>query len=1187
MGDIQLTPQQLGAVEDRGGSLLVSAAAGSGKTKVLVERVFAYLREEHCHIDDFLIITFTRAAAAELRSKLAAELARRVAAEPENGHLRQQMFRVYQADIKTVDGFCASLLREHVHLLEPVDGRSLTPDFRILDESECTLLKERALEQALEHFYQRIEQGDEGCRLLAETLGFGRDDRGLALLVPEVHAKLQSHPYPEKWLAQAAEGWRELPQRLADSVYGRTIMDDTVRRALYWAGRLERAARDMEGCQPVFDAYADRFLEAAAQLREYETAAQKGWDEMSRVDVTFRKLGAVRGEENGDSKAAAKAVWDKCKAAVKKLSAPYQTAESELLDDLRAIAPAMEALLELTADFDRRFQAEKVRRNAMDFSDQEHYAVRLLAGEDGTPTELGEQVSHRYREIMVDEYQDTNEVQNCIFRAVSRQGENIFAVGDVKQSIYRFRLAEPGIFLEKYRTYLDAEDAAPGQPRRRVLSRNFRSRREILDAANFVFAAIMSREMGELDYTEEQYLHFGAAYYPDAPERETEFHYLSVEDTPEQRFDRAEAEARFTARRIRQLLDGGFPVRGGDGELRPVEPEDIVILMRSPSARLAVFTAALEREGIPCDGGESEDFFSAMEIAVVLSLLEIVDNPRQDVPLIAVLRSPLVGMSADRLAEIRALQPEGDYYEALCQDEGEDAQAFLSLLRELRHASREMAADKLLWYCYDRCRVEAIFGAMADGAQRQARLTALYDYVRRLVQSGRTGLFDCVSHLRRLLENGDAPAITAARASGGVRIMSVHKSKGLEFPVVVLADLNRSFNRQDLDRPVLVHPQLGVGAERVETERRIRYDTVSKSALALTLEREAKAEELRILYVAMTRAQEKLIMVCSRKNPEKHLRELAALTELPVPPEAVSGANCPGDWLLLALLNTFQASELHGFAGVRPSELTEAPAGVTVHLHRIGGEGTEGATSPAEEDTGESPDTTPDTASLGFVYGHRAATVTPSKVTATQLKGRAIDEEIAEGTLPRRRESAPERPRFLQEKRGLTGAERGTAMHLVMQFLPLDTVAEPWAVAEVIDGLRRRRLLTPEQAAALDVPALVRFLASPLAERIRNAPRLWREYRFALLTDAGIYDGDAAGEEMLLQGVADCVFETESGLAVVDFKTDRVQTAEVQQRAEVYRAQLDAYAGALSRILERPVTERILYFFACGEEISL
>lgn len=387
----------------------------------------------------------------------------------------------------------------------------------------------------------------------------------------------------------------------------------------------------------------------------------------------------------------------------------------------------------------------------------------------------------------------------------------------------------------------------------------------MLAAANFVFAALMSREMGELDYTEEQHLHFGAEYYPEVP-RETEFHYLAVEDTPEQRFDRAEAEARFVAKRIRCMLDEGFTVRGEDGTMRPAAPEDIVILMRSPSARQTVFAAALAREGIPCDGGESEDFFSAMEVAVVLSLLEVVDNPRQDVPLIAVLRSPLVGMSADRLAEIRAVQREGDYYEALRQDEGEDAQAFLSLLHELRQVARELSADKLLWYIYDRCRVQAIFGAMEDGTARQARLRALYDYIRRLVQGGRTSLFDCVRQVRQLLESGDAPAITAAGAAGGVRLMSVHKSKGLEFPVVFLADLNRSFNRQDLDRPVLVHPQLGVGAERVEVERRLRYDTVSKTALALTLEREAKAEELRILYVAMTRAQEKLIMVCSRKT---------------------------------------------------------------------------------------------------------------------------------------------------------------------------------------------------------------------------------------------------------------------------------------------------------------------------------
>ena len=1184
MADIQLTAQQRGAVEDRGGSLLVSAAAGSGKTKVLVERVFAYLTEEHCHIDDFLIITFTRAAAAELRTKLAAELAKRVAQDPENSHLRQQMFRVYQADIKTVDGFCAGLLREHIHLLEPVDGRSLTPDFRILDETEAGVLKQRALEDALEAFYQRIEQGDEGCRALAETLGFGRDDRALAALVPELHGKLQSHPYPDKWLEKAAESWANLPERLGDSVYGRTIMEDTVRRASYWAGRLERAVKDMEDCESVYNAYGDRFLETAAQLREYAAAAREGWDAMGRVQPAFRRMGVVKGDECAGAKDAARAVLEKCRDALKKLSAPYQTAETELLGDLQVIAPAMRALLALTGDFDKRFRAEKVRRNAMDFSDQEHYAVQMLCRQDGTPTELGEQVSRRYREIMVDEYQDTNEVQNCIFRAVSRQGENIFAVGDVKQSIYRFRLAEPGIFLEKYRTFADADTASEGQPRRMVLSRNFRSRREVLDVTNFVFGAIMSAEMGEMDYTDQEKLYFGAEYYPPA-RRDVELHLVSVEDTEEERFDRVQAEARFAARRIRALLDEGFPVQGEDGQTRPVTPEDIVILMRSPSSRLSAFCAALEREGIPCDGGESEDFFAAMEVAVLLSLLEVVDNPRQDVPLIAVLRSPLVGMTPDRLAQIRALQPDGDYYEALCRDDAPDSAAFLSLLAELRAASREMAADQLLWYIYDRCHASAVFGAMEDGELRLARLHALYDYARRTVQSGKTGLFDFILYLRSLLEKGDAPQLSAASSASGVRIMSVHRSKGLEFPVVVLADLNRTFSRQDMNQPVLVHPQLGAGAERVDTARHIRYDTLSKTALALALERESKAEEMRILYVALTRAKEKLILVDAMKHGEKHLRELIALSGVPVQPEAVSGAKCPGDWLLLPLLHTTAAGELHQFAELWPQELDEGPEGLTVQLHHVGGEqDAQPADEPAETARGE--DVLPDAAALSFRYGHPAATVTPSKVTATQLKGRELDQEIAEGAPPHWHELTPEKPRFMQEAQGLSAAERGTAMHLVMQYLDLSASSGD-DVRSQVAALAQRRLLTAEQAASLDIPALVRFLSSPLAERIRRARQVWREYRFALLVDGGIYDPSAAGEELLLQGVADCVFETERGLTVVDFKTDRVTGEALTQRAETYRPQLAAYAAALEKVLEKPVTERILYFFAAGTEISL
>ena len=1187
MGELKLTEQQHAAVFDRGGSLLVSAAAGSGKTKVLVERVFSYLTQERANVDDFLIITYTRAAAAELRARLASELAARVAETPEDRHLRRQMFRVYQADIKTVDGFCASLLREHIHLLEPVDGRCLTPDFRVLDEAEAQLLRERALERTMETFYQDIENGDEEAAQLAGTLGAGRDDRALTALVLELHSKIQSHPYPEKWLRAAAESWRQLPSSLADSDYGRTVMEDTVRRALFWAGQLERAVAAMEDCEPVYKANAAQFLAAVAELRRYEQASQEGWDAMGRVQPVLQRAGTVKNGENDEAKAAAKAVREKYKKAKEEMTAPYLVTEREHLEDLQAAAPSMLALLRLTERFSQRYQAEKVRRNAMDFSDQEHYAVTLLCGQDDEPTDLARQVSQRYQEIMVDEYQDTNEVQDCIFRAISRAGRNLFTVGDVKQSIYRFRLADPTIFMGKYRQFADAADAEEGQPRRMVLSRNFRSRGEVLEATNFVFSDIMSQEMGEMDYTDQEKLYFGAAYYTPAAGRETELHVVSVEDTPDQALDRTEAEARFTARRIRQLLDEKFPVQAGEGAMRPVRPEDIVILMRSPRSRMQTFTRALAREGIPCGSGESEDFFSAMEIAVTVSLLEIVDNPRQDVPLIGVLRSPLVGLSPNQLAAIRAVLPEGDYYDALCQDESNAAREFLTLLNELRQAAREMPADDLLWYIYDRCHVMAIFGAMEDGAMRQARLTALYDYARQLVQSGKAGLFDFISHLRQLLENGDAPTLGTAQAAEGVQIMSIHRSKGLEFPVVILADLQRSFNRQDLNRPVLVHPELGLGTDRVDRERHIRYATISKEALALRLEREAKAEEMRILYVAMTRAREKLILIDCRKGMEKKLRDLTAMTGIPVPPEAVADADSPGEWVLLSLLHTTQAAALHGMAGVRPEALTQAPDSWSIRLWHENGEASGTAVEDAEEAGVPQDFTEPDRAALDFVYPHAAVTTVPTKITATQLKGRELDQEVAEGAGTVRRPSEPEKPRFLQEIHGLSAAERGTAIHLVMQYLPMDTAAEEQSVAAQVQALEQRRLLTPAQAEAVDKRAIAAFLRSPLADRIRGAEQVWREYRFALLMPAERYAGGAEGEEMLLQGVADCVFRKDGALTVVDFKTDRVTAEEAPARAEIYRGQLQAYSDALSRIMEMPVERRVLYFFQCGQEISL
>ncbi len=1184
MAKVQLTEAQSCAVYNRGGSLLVSAAAGSGKTKVLVERLFAHMEERGCNVDDFLIITYTKAAAAELRGKIAQELSRRVAEDPGNAHLRRQMYRVYQADIKTVDAFCVGLLRKNIHLLSGDGTHSLTPDFRVLDEPESKLMKQRVLSRVLEEFYTRIEETNSSEQLLAETLGAGRDDRALEALVLELHSKIQSHPYPHRWLEEAGRGWETLPENLGSSEFGQVMMDEAAGKAAFWAQKLEKTVQRMVEYPKLMSAYGDRFLQVADQLRQYEAAEAAGWSAMGRVQIEFPRLGSVRGDDGGALKDAAKRIWDRCKKEVKDFTAPFQWSESDLLEDLQAMAPAMLALIRLTGDFAHSYQKEKLRRNAMDFSDQEHYAIELLTDGNGIPTELARQTSQRYHEIMVDEYQDTNAVQNCIFNAISRNGQNLFVVGDVKQSIYRFRLADPTIFLEKYLDYLPAEKAGEGQPRKVLLSRNFRSRQTVLDATNFVFRNIMSRRMGEMEYGADEQLYCGAEYYIPRDDTQTEFHLISVEDTEEERFDRTEMEARFIAHRIRQLLDEGYPVQEGEG-FRPVRAEDIVILMRSPRARQKAFTMALARENIPCTTSENENLFATMEIAAMFSLLQIIDNPRQDVPLISVLRSPLFGFTADRLAQIRTLLPEGDYYQALMLDESQDSRSFCTVLTDLRKASREMSVDRLIWQIYSKLHVQAIFGAMEGGRQRKDHLMAFYAYAGQMSNAGKKSVFDFVTHLRRLLENDNAPMLNTQTSGGGVQIMSIHKSKGLEFPVVIVADLHKNFNQDDFKRPVLVHPRLGLGCERVETERKIRYDTISKSAIMRQLRRESMAEEMRILYVAMTRAKEKLILVDCMRHASKRVCDLISVADLPLSPETVGSVNSPGDWILLPLLATQDAAPIHHWAGMEPELLYDTEGGWSVHLWE---NPVAAAERDAEADGAAVSRKMPGVAWLDAVYVHEKACTLPSKMAATQLKGRELDVEISQGTAFLQRDIPLTTPRFLQQRSTLSAAEKGTAMHLVMQHLPFDMKAAADDVAAVVDDLLRRRLLTQQQAKAVDCKRLVQFLSSPLAERIRNGKNLLREYRFALLVPASLYDPTMTeDEQMMLQGVVDCCYETEDGLVIVDFKTDRIERGEESARAETYRPQLEAYAHALEQVLAKPVVEKVLYFFSTGTEVSL
>jgi len=1186
---VTLTPQQQAAVENRGGSLLVSAAAGSGKTRVLVDRLFRYVTEEHYNVDDFLIITYTRAAAAELRGKIAAELSRRMGEDPGAAHLRRQLLRVYQADIKTVDAFCTALLRENTHLLaREEDKHALTPDFRVLDDSEAVLIRRRVLDRTLSAFYEDLTPGGEQ---LADTLGAGRDDSALAGLVLDLYDKLQSHASPKDWLTRSRAAW-EAPAASFDATpYAQALLTVIRRRAAHWADQLTRAAERTEGDAPLEAGYGAKFLEASRGF--YALSRADGWEAARQAleAITFPRLTTPKGRKDEPLVVSLKQTWDGCKAALKPLSAWLDVSGEEAMEDLRAVAPAMLALLDLTADFSAAYRAEKLRLNAADFSDQEHLALTLLVKPDGSPTELGEQVSARYAEILVDEYQDTNEVQNAIFRAVSKEGKNLFTVGDVKQSIYRFRLADPTIFLAKYAAFKPHTEAEDGEDRKIVLSRNFRSRQEILDAANFIFENILSVEMGELDYDEDASLHFGAAYYPPRTDCQAEFHLLTAyqksADAPHP-VKKLTAEARFVARRIRELLDTGFPVTAPDGSLRPCAPEDIVILMRSPGSRTEVFAAALAERDIPCSFQEDTGFFATMEVSTTVALLELIDNPRQDVPLISVLRSPIFGFTPDRLAEIRAAKPDGDFYDAVTASEAEDCASFLETLSALRLAARDMSVHRLLWHIYNTLNLLGLFGAMDSGLERRENLISLARQAEKFESGGYRGLFAFVTQLRRLLEMGKAPASASAAAVNGVRLMSIHKSKGLEFPIVILADLDHAFSRQDFDTPVLVHPSMGLGPRRVDLERKLRYPTLARQAVEETLRRENLAEEQRVLYVAMTRPKEKLILVDSLYFAETRLQRLAASAACPVPPETVAACHNFGEWLLLPLLCRPEAEPFRALAGAEVPVIPCAGAPWEIYVH----DSEDYRDRPLRplltvEEGGGEPSFDP--ALLSFEYPYRRESALPAKLTATQLKGRLLDQEIAENAahIPYIRPLS--QPRFRREEKGLTPAERGSATHLVLQYLNFTV---PDADAQIA-ALEARNLLTSQQAQAVDVPALRRLLASPLAEELRAAEaagrKPLREYRFALLVPAREYAPDASEEDsILLQGVADCCFEGPEGLTVVDFKTDHVRTPEdIRLRAEHYRPQLEAYSLALGRVLGKPVVRRVLYFLTPGETVEL
>jgi len=1141
----QLTQQQLQAVTDRGGNLLVSAAAGSGKTKVLVDRLLSYLTDpvDPANLNEFLIITYTKAAAAELRGKIAAKITERLASEPENRHLQQQLQLLYITKISTVHSFCADVLREYAYKL------NISADFRVADENECVELRTRVIQQVLDEAYATCST-DPDFHAFIDSQGFGRDDRQIPEILLKVYSSAKCHLDPTQWLQWCTGVIADTEiSDASQTIWGRYLIDDLHKYLDLQIAALERCiaeavlASDMDKPVALLSATVD-------QLRALRNC--QSWDSIrNNMNIDYGTLRFSAKNTDVKLQEQIKSVRDACKQGLPKKLRSFSNDSKQILSDNEQAISSIRGLIALTMKFDAAYTKLKNSKHVLDFSDLEHRMLDLLLGKSrSAPTAAANEIGSRFREVMVDEYQDSNAVQDAIFSALTHKRQNCFMVGDVKQSIYQFRLADPGIFLEKYNSYVPAENATLGQGRKVLLSKNFRSSGAVISAVNDVFAACMSPQVGGLIYGEDEMLYEGIPHTA-LDEPEIELYGIEVQE------DTYEEEAAFVADRIAKLLDGDHMIRNGE-EFRPITPKDIVILLRSPGSVGGDYQYALERRGIRCATGSGADLFQSEEIEVITSLLQIISNPLQDIPLVAVLSSRIFGFTADELARLRSENRRGSIYDAVRESTMEKAKAFLSVLSELRNEAQMNGLAHLLMRIFSLTRIDSIYASLPDGQIRVENLQTFCQLAGNYESTNSGGLGQFLEHLELMSQFGLA-APGEQENPDAVTIMSIHKSKGLEFPVVFLCGLSRVFNRDSTRAQVLCDKELGLGLSCVDKQNRVRYPSVAKRAIAAKMNAESLSEEMRVLYVAMTRARDRLIMTYAAKNIHKELDEISLRMTFSDPLLLSGDADCPGTWVLYTALK---------YAEKWPLEIVQAPVTVTA----------------AADDFIDTTPPVSDNAiarlkeSLSFRYGFLPATQIPSKQTATQLKGRHKDQEIAENTASKQITRKWRKPSFADS--ACDGRKYGTLLHGVMEHICYTACSDVYGVRNELQRLVDDEYISREQADSINSESIAKFFNTDIGKRLRTEKNVLREFKFSVLEDASHYYPNAEGEKILLQGVVDCALVEDDGITVIDFKTDRVTEQTIDQVTDGYRSQILAYAGALERIYELPVKTALLYYFS-------
>lgn len=1262
---VRWTEKQRKVIESRNRNLLVSAAAGSGKTAVLVERIIRMISEGEnpLDIDQLLIMTFTSAAAAEMRERIGAAVEEKLKEHPEDEHLWLQASLIPQAQITTIHSFCLNLIRNHYNRLD------IDPAFRMGDEGELSLLRKDVMGEMLEACYE--ENQPEFVRFV-EQFGRGKADKGIEDVIFQMWEFSQSHPWPMEWLMECR---RELEEENLGELEGRKwvrfLMEDVSARMEELEEQLEEAlsvCREENG--PL--AYEPMLMKDKERIGAVKTGAGSGSVQAlydSLYNLTFDRLAAVRSKEvDREKKAFASSCRDRVKKAVSKCRDLYGfQSPQEAAENLKGTRVVVGVLLDMAQRFHEAYGAAKRDRNVLDFNDLEHLALEVLLEEEGEepseggsvrrrPSAVANELSRQYEEILVDEYQDSNYVQEELITSISRErlgNPNVFMVGDVKQSIYRFRLAKPELFMEKYKTY-SREDS---HYQMIELQQNFRSRDTVLSGINDVFYQIMTRNLGGIAYTQETALHPGAEFAPIekgtvdgmdvgediSPGTEASVELLMADtgmealgqlDEEAGEYTAKELEARMIAGRIRELLDhekGLLVWDKGLGKYRRVRPGDMVILLRSMSGWSEVFVNVLMNEGISASAQTRTGYFNTVEVETMLSLLSVIDNPMQDIPLAAVLRSPMVGMKDEEMAwmmaaykrsgrkgqdrgvygawmlwrEIRqgeaSLSEQGDIPLGIAGSILEKLEQWERRLSAFRRESRCLPIHKLLYFVYKETGYYDFVAAMPAGETRRGNLDMLVEKAVAYESTSYKGLFHFVRYIERLkkFDTDFGEAGVAGEQDHTVRIMSIHKSKGLEFPVVFLAGLGKRINKQDAYGQLLLDGDLGVAADYLDLERRVRVPTLKKQALKRRMEVETLGEELRVLYVAMTRAREKLIMTATDKALEKKLErwETVPLVGGRIPYTILDSAGSCLDWLLMAApaipgshmeVRQIQVKNLIGEEVSRQirSRMTKEDL-LNVDVETV-----------YDKEFGNS---------LGeafqYSYQHQADTGLYAMVSVSELKKQSQigRREEAIGTEGEEMEGVGRKEMFQWDRQWdgpeegkNAGALRGTAYHRALEKLSFQNIHSREDTIQALRALLEAGFLDETSYESVDPSVVWTFLSGSLGKRMAKAQsegRCHKEQQFIMgipVREMGKGDSE---ELVLIQGMIDAYLEEPDGLVLIDYKTDRIPPGSPSQGAKLladrYRIQLEYYERALTQLTGRRVKERIIYSMALHQSIEV